>query len=94
MPLVATEIKQKFQDRIHQGLKRAFNSDASKGQSYDPVADANWAKMADAISDIAMDLVTELTTNAMVVPGQQVVGTGGGVPGPMTGATITPGQIM
>lgn len=88
MPLVAAEMKQKFQSRIHDGLKRAFGSDT------DSQADAQWAKMADAISDIAMDIVTELTTNAMVLPGQQIVGVGGGIPGPVSGATVTPGQIL
>lgn len=88
MPLIAPEMKQKFQSRIHDGLKRVFATDT------DSQADAQWAKMADAISDIAMDIVTEITTNAIVVPGQQVVGVGGGIPGPVTGSTVTPGQIM
>ncbi len=81
-------MKAKFQSRIHDGLKRTFGNDT------DSQADAQWAKMADAISDIAMDIVTELTTNAMVVPGQQIVGVGGGIPGPVSGTTVTPGQIL
>ena len=93
MPLVAAEMKAKFQSTIAAGLKRVYESDVSKGAGYEPVAAASWAKMADAISDIAMDIVTELTTNAQVLPGQSVVGVGGGVPGPVSGTTVSPGKI-
>jgi len=94
MPLIAPAIKAKFKDTIHSGLKREFSAAAGKGDGFPPVADEFWMKLADAISDIAMDLVTEMTTNAMVVPGQQVVGVGGGVPGPVTGSTVSPGKIL
>jgi hypothetical protein len=87
-------MKAKFQTTIHSGLTRVFASDASQASGYPGVADPFWAKLADAISDIAMDIVTEMQTNAQVVPGQQVVGTGGGVPGPVTGATVSPGKIL
>lgn len=85
MPLQAAEMKAKFESRIHDGLKRVFSSDT------DSQADAQWAKIADAISDIAMDIVTEITTNATVVPGQQVVTAGS--PTAQTGTTVSPGQI-
>ena len=89
MPLQAATMKAKFKSRIHDGLARVFASDT------DPQADPSWAKLADAISDIAMDIVTEITTNAQVIPGQAVVGTFVGVgSGPTTGVTTTPGQIL
>lgn len=93
MPLVASAMKSKFKSTIHAGLKRVYASSASGGEGYSAIADAQWELLADAISDIAADIVTEITTNAMVVPGQQVVGVGGGIPGPVTGATVSPGMI-
>ena len=87
MPLIASEMKAKFKSRIHAGLKRVFASDT------DSQVDAQWTKIADAISDIAMDIVTEITTKAQVNPGQSVTGVGGGVPGPMSGSTVSPGTI-
>lgn len=94
MPLIAASIKSKFKDRIFQSLKREFSPDYSKGEGYSPVAEEMLLKLANAISDIAMDLVDEIQQNAQVVPGQTVVGTGGGVPGPMTGSTVSPGKIL
>jgi len=82
MPLVASEMKAKFQTRIHAGLARVFSSD------HDSQVDAQWMKMADAISDIALDLVMEIQTNAEVVPGQAVATSGG------PGATVAPGKIQ
>lgn len=94
MPLVGAEMKSKFKSTIHDGLKRVFSSAVSAGDGYPPIADAQWELLADAISDIAMDIVNEIQQNAEVVPGQQVVGVGGGVPGPVTGATVSPGKIL
>lgn len=93
MPLVASEMKAKFRKTIKDGLKRVYASDVAKGKGYPPVAEESWDKMADAISDIAKDIVMEITTNAIVVPGQAVVGVGGGVPGPVSGTTVSPGMI-
>jgi hypothetical protein len=86
MPLVASEMKAKFQTRIHAGLARVFSSD------HDSQVDAQWMKIADAVSDIAMDIVTELTTNAEVVPGQAVATAGS--PTAQVGTTVSPGKIM
>jgi hypothetical protein len=94
MPLVGVAIKSKFKDTIYSGLKREFSAAVSQGQGYPPVADEFWLKLASAISDIAMDLVDEMHSNAQVLPGQQVVGVGGGIPGPVTGATVSPGKIL
>jgi hypothetical protein len=94
MPLVGAAIKSKFKDTIYNGLKREFTASASKGEGYAGIADEFWLKLANAVSDIAMDLVDEMHSNAQVVPGQQVVGVGGAIPGPMTGATVSPGKIL
>ena len=45
---------------------------------------------------LAADLTLAIDTyikSAQVNPGQLVVGSGGGVPGPMAGATTTPGNL-
>ena len=94
MPLQAATMKAKFKDTIVKGLKREFAGDASKGEGYSAEAEANWLKMANAISDIAIDLVNEIHANATVAPGQSIVGVGGGVPGPVSGTTVSPGKIL
>lgn len=93
MPLVAPAIQAKFKDRIFKGLKKNFSAATSKGDGYSSVSEEFLEKLADAISGIAIDLVEEITTNASVLPGQAVVGVGGGVPGPVSGATTAPGMI-
>jgi hypothetical protein len=92
MPLIAPEMKARFQNTIKAGLQRVYSSDVSQGQGYTPEAQAEWAKLADAISDIAMDIVTELTTNAEVLPGQAVVTAGS--PVAQAGTTVSPGKIL
>jgi hypothetical protein len=94
MPLVGPAMKSKFQSTIHSALQREFGGAVAEGKNYPPIADEFWTKLASAISDIANDIVDEIHNNATVVPGQQVVGTGGGVPGPMTGSTVSPGTIL
>lgn len=93
MPLIGSAIKSKFKQSIYNGLKREFGAAAAKGDGYDSTADEFWQKLAEAVSDIALDMVEEITTNAMVMPGQTIVGVGGGVPGPVNGSTVSPGQI-
>ena len=94
MPLVASAMKKKFKATIKDGLKREFGSAAGKGTDYPPIAEEQWDKLANAISDIAADIVSEITTNALVMPGQMVVGTFVGVgSGPTQGTTISPGNI-
>lgn len=94
MPMNPDGLKSKLKERIYNGLKKEFSSSASKGADYQPVADEYWEKLATAISGIAADIVMEITQNAEVLSGIQVVGAGGGVPGPMSGATVSPGKIM
>lgn len=86
-------LKSKMKERIYNGLKTQFGSAAGQGQGYTPIADAHWEKLAESISGIAIDIVMEITQNAQVAPGIGVVGVGGGVPGPVSGSTITPGVI-
>lgn len=86
-------MQSKFYDTIYSNLKSEFGSSAQKGQDYQPIADEFWQKLATALSKIAVDIVNEIQQNAMVLPGQQVVGVGGGVPGPVSGSTVSPGMI-
>lgn len=93
MPLIAPAIKNKFKLRIYNSLKREFASSSAKAKEYPMASDEQWLKMANAISDIAFDIVEEIQTNAMVVPGQVVAGAPP-VPGvPISGATTSPGNI-
>jgi hypothetical protein len=93
MPMDAEGLKSKMKDRIYNGLKKEFSSSAGQGAAYTPVADENWLKIASAVSEIATDIVMEITQNAQVDIGINVVGTVAGIPGPVTGMTITPGKI-
>lgn len=88
--LVGTAIKAKYKQRIYDGLKREFgNIKAIPG--YGDIADQYWLKLADAISDIAIDLVNEIHSNAEVVEGIPV--DTNGTPTHHTGVTIAPGKI-
>jgi hypothetical protein len=94
MALNASNMKALMQSRIHAGLQRVYSSYVAKGGSnYPPIADEMWALLADAISDIAMDVVEQIQDTAEVVPGQQVQTTdSAGDSG--TGQTISPGKIV
>ena len=92
MPLNSAEMKNRFKNTIYNGLKRVFAADVAKGKGYSAIADAQWMKMADAISDIGMDIVNEIQTKAQVVPGQQVVTAGS--PSAQTGVTVSSGKIL
>ena len=83
MAMNPAALKAKMKETIHLGLKASFGSAAGKGQDYTPIADAQWEAMAEAISGIALDIVTEIVTNAQVLPG---------IPHPL-GPTVGPGQI-
>lgn len=93
MPLIGPLLKTKMQATIFAALQKEFQSDIAKGGQYAADATAMHKKMAAAISEIALDIVDEITSNAMVMPGQSVVGVGGGIPGPVTANTVSPGQI-
>lgn len=93
MPMDPAGLKSKMKDRIYNGLKAQFGASAAEGTGYNAVADAQWQKMAEAISGIATDIVMEITQNAQVNPGISIAGVGGGVPGPVQGSTVSPGQI-
>lgn len=81
-------LKSKLKERIYNGLKAQFGSSAGQGANYTPVADANWQKMAEAISGIAVDIVMEITQNAQVMPGVATAG------GPASQVTVVPGKIL
>ena len=87
MPMDAAGLKSKLKERIYNGLKAEFGSSAAEGEAYSPIADAQWNKMATAISGIAMDIVLEITSNAMVNPGIPTAGS------PVSQVTVGPGTI-
>lgn len=81
-------LKSKMKERIYNGLKAQFSSSAAEGTNYSPVADAQWQKMAEAISGVAMDIIEEITKNGQVAPGIPTAG------GPTNQATVAPGKII
>ena len=85
--LDAARLKAKMEDRIYNGLKAEFSSIASEGKDYLPIADAQWHRIADAISGIAIDIVNEITANAQVDAGIPTAGS------PVAQATVAPGKI-
>jgi hypothetical protein len=88
-------MKARFQATIAAGLRRVYAQEVAQGKGYPPIAEEQWAKLADAISDIAIDIVNEIQQNAQVVPGQAVLIPTTSVPGtPSPGATVTPGKII
>jgi hypothetical protein len=80
-------LKAKMKDRIHNGLKAQFGGAAGSAGGYDPIADANWVKLAEAISGIAADIVMEITSNAQVNPGIATAGS------PGSHVSVSPGTI-
>jgi len=87
MPMQPDALKAKMKQTIYNGLKKEFSSSAAMGTDYTSVADAQWEKMANAISGIAADIIMEITTNAMVLPGIPTAGS------PASQVTVAPGQI-
>jgi len=78
MPLVPTTL----QVQIQAAFIKAFNSKT-----------ANPEQMAEQLSFDLTVAIDAYIKSAQVNPGQLVVGSGGGVPGPMAGATTTPGTL-
>lgn len=81
-------LKAKMKETIYNGLKAQFSSEASQGQAYNPIADAQWQKMAESISGIAMDIVAEITQNAQVAAGIPTAGS------PVAQVTVATGKII
>jgi hypothetical protein len=78
-------MKSALEAAILAGLTRVFESEVSQDSGYAPVAAAQWAKLADAISDIAVVIVLQITTTATVAPGQLTA---------KGDVTVTPGVIL
>lgn len=87
MPMQPAALKSKMKETIYNGLKKQFNSDVAKGINYPPEAEAMWQKLAEAISDVAADIIMEIQQNAEVLPGIPTVG------GPAAQVTVAPGKI-
>jgi hypothetical protein len=86
----ANGLKSKLKQTILNGLKAQFAGGIPGGG--ESSAEANWTKMAEAISGIAADIVAEITSNAEVMPGITVSTVGS--PAAQTGPTTAPGKIM
>lgn len=83
MPLVPTKLKKDMEDAIKSALAREYGG-------VTPEADADHAKLAAAISDIAIPLVMALTTEAQVIvqPGIPTAGS------PASQVSVGPGTGM
>ncbi len=92
MALNSNEMKSRFEATIYAGLVRVFSSDVAQGQGYPPIAEQAWHQLADALSDIAMDIVNEIQENAQVQVGIQVETTGNAEA--QAGQTVTLGKII
>jgi hypothetical protein len=87
MALNPAALKAAMKQSVYNGLKSNFSAAAAKGQGYPAISDAQWMMIADAVSDIAKDIVMEITTNATVLPGIPTAG------GPSNQVTVGPGKI-
>jgi len=87
MALNGPGLKAKMAKSIKAGLARNF-SDVSGTSGYSGISEAQWVKIADAVSDIALDIVLAMTTEAQVAPGIATAG------GPTNQVTVAPGQII
>lgn len=84
MPLIAPVIQLKLESQIFQNLKQAIPPPGAEQE-------AALKKMATAIADAVVSVIIgEITSNAMVLPGQAIVGAGVGA---ISGVTVSPGQI-
>jgi hypothetical protein len=90
MPLQSAAMKAKFKKRIEASLARNFPEVGATAE-YGGVSKEMWSRIADAISDVAMDIVDEIQTNAEVTPGIPVATAGS--PAAHTGITTAPGKI-
>lgn len=69
MPLVAVKLKNKMKDTLEKSLKAKFAKEAKDNDK----ASEMWTKMAEAISEIAVDIVSAIQQDAEVAPGIQVI---------------------
>lgn len=88
MPLSGATLKAQMKTTIKAGLQREFADAVAEGEGYSAEADAQWEKLASAVADIAVDIVTAITTQAQVAPGIAVTTPAG------PGVTTSPGQII
>lgn len=87
MALNPAAMKALMTTSIEAGLARNFG-DVSGTAGYAGISQAQWAKIADSISDIALVIVAQLTTVAQVAPGIPTAG------GPTSQVTVAPGKIV
>ena len=87
MPLVAAKMQKDMESRLQSAFSQVFQEEIAKN----PEAKKGHDKMAKAIAQIAIDIVTAITTSAQVNPGIPV--TTAGSPAAQSGATTAPGTI-
>lgn len=83
MPLIDSKLKSEMKSRIYNSLVAQFSADVSIANGYTGIANIAWMKLADAISDAAIDIVNDIHNDAQVLPG---------IPTPI-GPTTGPGKI-
>ena len=84
MPLVGEILKKKMEARLVAALAREMKEEIASN----PQAAASHKKLAAAISDIALDIVMEILTNAQVAAGIPTAGS------PSAQVTTAPGKIL
>lgn len=80
-----SKLKAEMKQRIYNGLVREFSGDVAKAAGFPPIANDVWMRLANAISDAAMDIVDDIHNDAQVQPGIPIGG-------PFS-STIGPGKI-
>lgn len=82
------KLKSDIKKRVYNSMKKAMQPSVSAGKGYEETANSFMMKIADAMSDMAMDIVDAITKDAEVQPGIGVSTSGG------SGATTSPGKIQ
>ena len=68
MALDAEKLKGELKERIHAALIREF-PEVTAVPGYAGESDKYWVKLAAAISDVAIDIVNDIQSDAEVMPG-------------------------
>ena len=92
MALSSSSMRSLFYNRIYNNLRDKFGPAVQVSAGYPPIADEYWQKLASCIADIAIDLVSEIKTNAQVQQGIDVKVSGSS--GDSVGSTVAPGRII
>lgn len=86
--LIGSKLKKTMEARLIAALTREMESELSAN----PAAAASHRKLAAAISDIALDIIDCLLSDAQIAPGIPVATVGG--PTAQSGTTTAPGKLV